>query len=650
MKKALILTMALVVAVLAVSRLASAVERREEGKLVIEGVPEIPREIKDRMVQFRNVRGARAVGWDAEGDGIYISTRFGETSQIHYVAEPGGARRQITFFSEPVSGASVCPDPEKDLLLFSKDTGGDEFYQIFYFDVDIGNYEMLTDGSSRNGISSWSNGGDRFVFYTTKRNGRDWDLHLMEISEKGKSRPILEEGGFWFPGEWSPDDKRILAGRYISANESYGYVLDVETGKLAQVDPAGEKVSYGGAVWAKDGKGVYYTSDRDSEFKNLRYWDLEKKRSKVLTDNINWDVGELSISHNGRKLAFTVNEDGIEALYIMDVEEEEYEKVPGIPPGRIGGLDFHPEDSSIARTISTSKTTGDAYLLDLESYELTRWTFSEIGGLDTDSFASPELFHYETFDEAGGEPREIPAFCYEPKGAEKPCPVLIYIHGGPEGQYVPYFSSLWSYTVNEMGIAMVAPNVRGSSGYGKTYLKMDNGYKREDSVKDIGALIEWIKDQPRFDPDRIAVYGGSYGGYMTYAAMTHYNSEIRCAIDNVGISNFVTFLENTKEYRRDLRRVEYGDERDPDMREFLLEISPTTNAHKITKPIFIIQGLNDPRVPASEAEQMLAAVRKNGGEAWYLLAKDEGHGFKKKSNRDYMAYSVVMFLERFLLD
>jgi dipeptidyl aminopeptidase/acylaminoacyl peptidase len=411
-----------------------------------------------------------------------------------------------------------------------------------------------------------------------------------------------------------------------------------------------EKVSYGGAIWAKDGKGVYYTSDKNSEFKNLRYWDLKKKKSKVLTNNINWDVGQLSMSHNGRKLAFTVNEDGTETLYIMDVEDKEYEKVPGIPLGSIGGLDFHPEDKSIMITIATAKTTGDAYVLDLESYKLTRWTFSEIGGLNTASFASPKLFHYETFDEVDGKPREIPAFCYEPKGAQKPYPVLIYIHGGPEGQYAPYFSSLWSYTINEMGIAMIAPNVRGSNGYGKTYLKMDNGYKREDSVKDIGALIKWIKKQPQFDPERIAVYGGSYGGYMTYATMTNYNSEIRCAIDNVGISNFVTFLENTKEYRRDLRRVEYGDERDPDMREFLLKISPTTNAHKITKPIFIIQGLNDPRVPASEAEQMLAAVRKNGGDAWYLLAKDEGHGFKKKSNRDYMAYSLVMFLERFLLN
>ncbi len=635
--------------IISAAALAPAAERREEGNLVIEGIPEIPQDIMDRTLQYQNIRGASVIGWDAEGEGLYISTRFAETRQIHYVSKPGGMRGQITFFNEPVGGAAVCPDEEKNLLLFSKDIGGSEFYQIFSFYVDTGKYEMLTDGESRNGGVSWSNNGGRFAFYTTKRNGRDWDLHVMDYS-KGVSKPVLEEGGFWFPGEWSPDDSRMLAARYVSANESYGYVIDIETGEMEMISPSEEKVSYGGAVWAKDGKGLYYTSDQGSEFKHLLYWDLGKKESRMITGEIDWDVGEFNISHDGKTLAFTVNQEGIEKLYLMDLKSGKYEQVSGIPAGRIGGLDFHPGDTSLAISISTPKTSGDAYVLDLRDHGLTRWTFSEIGGLNTESFAEPKLFHYETFDKVDGEPREIPAFYFEPPGGEKPYPVLIYIHGGPEGQYVPYFSPLWSYTMNEMGIALIAPNVRGSSGYGKTYLKMDNAYKREDSVKDIGALIEWVKKQPDLDSDRIAVYGGSYGGYMVYAAMIHYNDHLRCGIDNVGISNFVTFLENTKEYRRDLRRVEYGDERDPEMREFLQKISPTTSAHKITKPMFIIQGLNDPRVPASEAEQMLAAIRKNGGDAWYLLAKDEGHGFRKKSNRDYMAHAVVMFLKKYLVE
>ena len=193
------------------------------------------------------------------------------------------------------------------------------------------------------------------------------------------------------------------------------------------------------------------------------------------------------------------------------------------------------------------------------------------------------------------------------------------------------------------------PNVRGSSGYGKAYLQLDNGYQREDSVKDIGALLDWVARQSELDAERVAVIGGSYGGYMVLASMTHYDDRLRAGIDIVGISNFVTFLENTQDYRRDLRRVEYGDERDPEMRAFLEKISPTTNAGKITKPLFVAQGLNDPRVPASESEQMVEVIRENGGVVWYLLARDEGHGFRKKANRDYYGRAVVLFLQEHLL-
>lgn len=301
-------------------------------------------------------------------------------------------------------------------------------------------------------------------------------------------------------------------------------------------------------------------------------------------------------------------------------------------------------------TLNTSQTSSDVYSIKLTTQELVRWTFSEIGGLNAEKFATPQLIHYPTFDKANGKPRMIPAFYYKPSSADGKLPVIISIHGGPEGQARPGFSSTYQYWVNELGIAVLVPNVRGSSGYGKTYLTLDNGYKREESVKDIGALLDWIAQQPELDADRVGVYGGSYGGYMVLGTMFNYNDRIRAGVDVVGISNFVTFLESTQEYRRDLRRAEYGDERDPKMREFLTKISPTTNTHKITKPLFVVQGLNDPRVPASESEQMVKTVRNNGGKVWYLVAKDEGHGFRKKANSDYYLNAMSLFWEEFLLN
>jgi len=649
MKRVVLLVTILPVLLIASLVCSGEVERREIGNLVIEGIPEFPQRIIDRMLQYRNTRSASLRSWDAEGKGIYISTRFGETSQIHYVEKAGATRRQVTFFSEPVRGASFCPDPNRRCFLFTKDVGGSEFYQILHFDLDTGTYKMLTDGTSRNGAMLWSNKGDRFIFFSTKRNGRDWDLYITDIERPEESEPVVTEGGFWYPGEWSPDDARLILVRYVSANESYPYLFDVKTRELTQFRPSKEKIAYGGAVWAKHGEGIFFTSDEDSEFKLLRYHDLKEKKERIITEEIPWDVGNLEISDQGDKLAFTVNEDGIGKLYILDTGSLKYEQVPGIPVGQIYGLEFNPDGRRLAFVLNTPQTPGDVFVLNIDDYSLERWTYSEVGGLETDSFVVPELIHYETFDKVGKRPRMLPAFYYKPKGVEAPYPVLIDIHGGPEGQERPYFSASTQYTVNELGIAVIAPNVRGSSGYGKSYIKLDNGYKREESVRDIGKLLDWIEKQPEFDASRVAVIGGSYGGYMVLASMTHYNDRLRAGIDLVGISNFVTFLENTKEYRRDLRRVEYGDERDPEMRTFLTEISPLTNAHKITKPMLIVQGLNDPRVPVGESEQIVEAIRKNKSEVWYLLAKDEGHGFRKKTNRDYYSYALVLFLERYLL-
>ena len=357
----------------------------------------------------------------------------------------------------------------------------------------------------------------------------------------------------------------------------------------------------------------------------------------------------MRLSPDGQTLAFLLNDNGVSRLYLLNTASGEYEPVDCLPEGIIGDLRWDAEGRRLALTLNASDAPADVFVLRTADCHLTRWTCSEVGGLDSSDFIKPTLFHYPTFDLVEGQPREIPAYYYRPNKGQGPFPALIYIHGGPESQFRPGFSPTFQYYLNELGMAVLAPNVRGSTGYGKNFLKLDNGYQREDSVKDIGKLLDWIEQQPELDSSRVAVIGGSYGGYMVLASMAHFNDRLCCGIDIVGISNFVTFLENTKSYRRNLRRVEYGDERDPSMRQHLERISPTTNAHKISKPMLIVQGQNDPRVPASEAEQMLEAIRENGGAAWYLLAKDEGPGFRKNSNREFYDRAVILFLQRYLL-
>lgn len=630
-------------------RICGQQERVERGNLIIEGIPPIPERIRDRLGRYQNIRPATLQGWLPSGEGLLIKTRFGETNQIHVIREPGGVRRQITFFQEPVANVGVSPNPETNGFLFTRDVGGSEQYQIFYYNLDTGEYQMLTDGESRNGDMRWSSRGNRFAFSATQRNGRDWDLHLADINKPGSSVPILEQEGNWEVRDWSPDDEKLLALKYVSINETYLYLLDLRTGELRLLNPAEEKVAYGGGLFSKEGRGIFFTSDRNSEFRRLWYYHLESGETSILTERINWDVGEFTLSQDGRCLAFVSDEDGIDRLHILGLRTMDELALPALPAGRIYGLKFSPDGTRLGMVLSTPRTPGDVYVLDLTTKELVRWTYSETGGLRSEDFIAPRLIRYGTFDRLNRQQRTIPAFYYKPRG-EGPFPVIIDIHGGPEIQARPYFSARRQFWLNELGIAVLQPNVRGSRGYGKNYLLLDNGFKREDAVRDIGALLDWIEEQPELAEDRVAVYGSSYGGYMVLSAMAHYNDRLRAGIDLYGISNFVTFLENTSDYRRYLRRAEYGDERDPDMREFLLRISPTTNAANITKPLFIFQGLNDPRVPVTESEQMVATIRDNEGLVWYLLAKDEGHGLNKRANRDYFHEAMVLFLEMFLLD
>jgi dipeptidyl aminopeptidase/acylaminoacyl peptidase len=625
------------------------VERREtnNGMLILEDIPEIPQGIVDDLNQYQNTRSAGFLDWGKDGESLYVTTRFGDVNQVHTVSMPGGARRQVTFFDEPVSQVQRRPGSEQ--LVFAMDAGGSEFSQLFLLNPATSKATMVSDGESRNGGMVFTRDGSLMAFQSTRRNGASNDVWIMDPEFPASARVILEspDGTWWGPADFDADGRRLLIANYVSITDARIHLLDLDSGKMRQLSPAGSfSVPVG---FDADGKGFWFITNRAGEFNQLAWQSFEEGAEfEIVTKDIPWNVDGGAMSDDRKRAAFVTNEDGMSKLYLMDPATREYTQVESLPIGAVGGLAFSPSGERLGMTLNTPQTPSDTFVLALgdgatEHGDLVRWTFSEVGGLDTDSFVVPELVRYDSFDGLS-----VPAWVYKPAGPG-PHPVLIDIHGGPEGQERPYFSSSIQMWLAKLGVAVIAPNVRGSSGYGKTYVGLDNGFKREDSVRDIGALLDWVAEQPDLDADRVAVIGGSYGGYMVLACAVHYSDRLKAAVDIVGISSFVTFLENTQDYRRDLRRVEYGDERDPEMRAHLEKISPLNNVDKINIPMLVVQGENDPRVPVTEAVQIVKALRAKEQDVWYMNALNEGHGYRKKENRDVYQQAVILFLQQNLL-
>ena len=614
--------------------------------LIVDGVPQIPASLAETAGRYGSFRSANLADWRPVKREMLIATRFAETPQLHLVKMPEGARQQLTFFADSVGAARFHPNGG-DYIVFAKDIGGGEWYQLYRYDMKTGSVTLLTDGKSRNLPGPWSSDGDRIAYMSTRRTGKDTDLWVMNPDDPQTDHLLTQlAGGGWQPEDWSPDDKKILLKEEISINESYLWLVDTTTGEKIELTPrnAAEKVSYGEARFSKDGKGIYITTDRDSEFRRLAYLDLATKQPSYLTKSIHWDVETFDLTHDGKMLAFLTNEEGVSVLHVRDTATGKEMPLPVLPAGVMGGVRWHKNGHELGFSLNNARGPGDCYSLDVATGKFERWTTSETA-VKTESFPQAELVRWKSFDG-----KMISGFLYKPPAKfTGKRPVLVEIHGGPEGQSQPRFLGRSNYFLNELGIALIYPNVRGSTGYGKTFSLLDNGFKREDTYKDINALFDWIATQPELDADRIAVTGGSYGGHMTLAVSTFYSDRIRCSVDVVGMSNLVTFLEHTEAYRRDLRRVEYGDERDPRMREFLEKIAPMNNVDRIKKPMFVIAGKNDPRVPVSESQQIADALKTQGTPVWLMIAKDEGHGYRKKPNQDFQFYATVEFLQKYLL-
>jgi len=622
---------------------------------VLENIPPIPMSIAEQTARYGEFRSAILFDLHPGGRGIIIGTRFGDTTQVHAVAMPGGARRQLTFFPDRVLSARYLPDGKS--ILFQKDIGGGEWYQIYRYDLASGAITLLTDGRSRNENYLLSHHDTKLVFTSTRRNNKDDDLWIVDSADpagRASARMLMQvEGGGWAPLAWSQDNRQLLVQEFVSINESYLWLVDATTGERKRITDrpasgqAGETVAYSAATFSRDGKDIYVLTDRDSEFQRLARIHLENLQARYLTDSIHWDVDQMAASEDGKSIALAANENGTSRLYLLDTAGDRLRPLPGIASGVVSNIRFDPAGRELAFTVSSARAPADVYSIEFDSGKLARWTESETGGLNAGAFAEPKPIKWKSFDGL-----ELSGFLYQPDAARFPGkrPVIVEIHGGPESQFRPNYRGQENYLIDELGVAILAPNVRGSAGYGKTFLKLDNGFHRDATYKDINALLDWVATQPQLDAGRVMISGGSYGGHMTWAVSAFYNDRIRCAMPVVGMSNLVTFLEHTEAYRRDLRRVEYGDERDPAMRAYLESIAPLNHLEAMHKPIFAVVGRNDPRVPWTESRQIIDKLNAQGTPNWFLVANDEGHGYAKKKNRDFLFNAQVLFIDRCLLN
>jgi dipeptidyl aminopeptidase/acylaminoacyl peptidase len=619
----------------------AAVEK--PAALIADGIPPVPDELAANTRPYMEFRTASFSDWNPVDRSMLIATRFGNTAQLHRVAGPGADRRQISFEVEPVGRGAYAPG-RGDVLIVQKDIGGNEFYQIYT--LANGRLNLLTDGKSRNGFGAWSHDGKLIGYSSTRRNGADTDLYVMDPRDRSTDRMVAQvKGGGWQIADFAPDSRRAVVVEYISINKSNIYDLDVASGALRPITDLNANVSYGGAAYAADGI-LWATSDEGSDFQRLGRLDPATGRFTPVTTERKWDVENFDISDDGRTIAYVINEAGISRVKLLDVGSGRVRTAEKLPVGVVGAIQIAPW-GTVGLTLSSARSPSDTYTIDPNTLAVTRWTESETGGLDPTVNVEPELIEVRTNDN-----ELVSGFLYRPDLAKFPGrrPLIVNIHGGPEGQSRPGFQGRNNYYLNELGVAIFYPNVRGSTGFGKRFVALDNGAaKREASVRDVGAFLDVLAKDRALDPTRFGVTGGSYGGYMCYASAIHFGERLKAANCVVAISNFVTFLENTQAYRRDLRRVEYGDERDPAERARLLAISPLTRVDELRIPLMVVTGANDPRVPASEADQIVKSVREKGRTAWHLVGQNEGHGFAKKENQDYQFWTGLMFWQANLL-
>lgn len=608
------------------------------------GVPPIPSSLAREVAPYTSIYGLPLAGWDPEKREVLLKG-LSSVTWISRVTSPGASPQPSSIYIQSSGIYDVYFQPQGKYLAYTRDADGNETFQLYLYNISRGESTMLSDGESRNTEPVWSNSGDKIV-YSSTTTGSGVNLRVVNAFEPKTDHLVAQSSGSYFKAyDWSPDDKQVVYSDFTSSTISTLWLLDVASGKKTLLSPKPDQPElYDDPQFSKDGKGIYVVTDHDSDMRRVAYVDLASGKFTYVPSNPKWDVDEFQLAPDGKTIALATNEDGISRLHLFDVVGGRERPASQLPIGIISELKWRKDSTDLAFNFKSPQTPNDVYSVNTQTGKVELWAKSVTNGVDTSLFSQAALIRWPTFDG-----RTVSGFLYRPPAKFKgKRPVIIDIHGGPEEQYRPRFNYEENYFLNELGVAKIYPNVRGSSGYGKAFLHLDDGVRREDAVKDVGALLDWIKTQPDLDSDRVLVEGASYGGYIALSTAYVYSDRIKATISDSGITNLVSCAEHTDAWRRDIDRAEFGDERDPKIRKFMERTAPLNNAEKIKKPLLIFQGQNDPRVPVSEAASLVAAI-KDRIPVWYVLAKDEGHGFVQKNDRDYRTYASILFVKEFLL-
>lgn len=597
------------------------------------------------VLRFLNVRRAVSPELSPDGRRVAFSTAITGEPQLWIVDAAGGWPQQLTF-GEPVTFHAFSPSGE--WIAYGADRGGDEREGFYLISPDgTRERELLAPSDAFRSFGGFSPDGSRIAYATTGRTGRDFDIHVLDVASGEDRRVFTGEWGF-FVAAWRPDGGALLLSETRGEDGNDVHLLDLATGELDTLFAPQVSAAHSGFAWTPDGSAFYLSTDQDRDFSALARYEVAARRLEVIEAPPH-DVEAVELSADGRFLLWTTNEGGWSVLHGRDLESGADLAVPELPPGIVSGVETARRAPVAAFAVSGPRLPGDVWTWDLAAGAARRSTFSDAAGLDLSRLVVPT--HVELPARDGETLRGLlylpPASATEGVGggdAGKP-PVLLAVHGGPTGQARPDFDAVHQYLLAR-GIAVFDLNFRGSTGYGKRFARLDNGRLRPHAVLDMEDAVRWLAADGRVDASRAAVMGGSYGGYLTFAALADFPGLFDAGVSFVGVSNWVTALEGASPALKASDRLEYGDIDDPEDREFFRQLSPITRVDRVADPLMVVHGANDPRDPVDESDQFVRGVRERGGHVEYLRFPDEGHGIRKLDNRVIAYRRIAAFLER----